>query len=338
MSKIFYLIFILFITQTCCAEQNLFKQKVNRYAKDVALGKQTGVTSFIVVQNNQPLVTSYAPDYSETSKHDLRSVTKSITALLIGRAVDEKLLPNEKVLIKSLLNTSPSTTSAFNQIRINDLLTMRTGLACDDWVPSSLGNEDKMYQEKNWSDFFLSLPQSHEVGSHFSYCTGGAILLGDILNNKLHGKLQQWADQRLFSKLDIVDYRWSKTPYGEIDTGGHIYMKSADLIKIGQLLLNQGRYNNQQVVPTSWVEKLFTAQTKVYERPYFYSYWWWLNTKAQDEKNLKTQYIFAWGNGGQYLFIIPKHQVVIVFTGLNFNSRAMLKPQLKVKEWLKILE
>jgi CubicO group peptidase (beta-lactamase class C family) len=215
---------------------------------------------------------------------------------------------------------------------------MRTGLACDDWVPSSLGNEDKMYQQKNWLHFFLALPQSHEVGSHFSYCTGGAILLGHILNDKLHGKIRQWADQRLFSKLNIADYHWSSTPNGQLDTGGHIYMKAVDLVKIGQLLLNNGRYSNQQVIPAAWVEKLFTAQTRVYERPYHYSYWWWLKSKKLSQKDTKNLFMFAWGNGGQYLFVIPKQKMVIVFTGSNFNSREMLKPQIKVIEWLQLLK
>lgn len=335
MKQKLYCVIFAVLAQPCFATEQNFHQKINQYAKKVITGAEKGVTSFIVIKNNQRLVSSYAPNYTNDTQHDLRSVTKSITALLLGQAIQEQLIADEQSAIKSLLPSTAFTTSpAIQNLSIIDLLTMRTGLACDDWVPSSLGNEDKMYLQNNWPKFFLALPASHEKGKHFSYCTGAAIVIGHILNNKLNGNLAQWVDQRLFSKLNVTDYKWTKTPYGEIDTGGHLYMKAEDLAKFGQLVLNQGRYNNQQVIAKSWIDKLFTAQTKVYERPYFYSYWWWLSSDNTANNRKQKPYLFAWGNGGQYLFIIPEHKLVMVFTGTNFNSKEMLKPQRKVKEWL----
>lgn len=337
--KNFLLILILFPFTKVYAENKAFLY-ISEYAREVQNGKENGVTSFIVFQNDKVLHESYAPTVNRNDLHDLRSVTKSISALLITKAIEDEILPHRETKILTLIDQDERNNSAFSNIRINDLLTMQTGLACDDWVPASLGNEDKMYLSANWVTFFLSLPVSHEAGKHFSYCTGGAIFLGHVLNSALNNNLESWAEDKLFTPLEIKKYKWSKTPYGELDTGGHLYMKPIDLIKIGQLILNKGSYQKKRIISSKWIKRITSVQTKVYERPYHYGYWWWLDIpqNIQPNEESKPNLIFAWGNGGQYLFISPKHDIIFVFTGTNYNDKEMLLPQKHVKNWLRYMD
>ena len=318
------------------AELGKIETLLKQYAAHVNQGNEQGVTSFLVYKNKQRLFESYAPTYHANSTHDLRSVTKSLTAILVGIAIEENIFPKPTEKVTPYINSIGANNTSFKHITFGDLLTMRTGLACDDWVPASLGNEDKMYLSPNWAKFFIALPLSHETGKHFSYCTGGAVLTGHLLNQALNNDFEGWSKQILFSKLDITNFKWSKTPYGVVDTGGHIFMTARDLAKIGQMILNKGNFNGQQIVASHWINEITTSHTKVYERPYEYGYWWWLlpSNTTQNNTTAEPELIFAWGNGGQYLFISPKHQLIFVFTGTNFNSREMLKPQRKVKEWL----
>lgn len=315
------------------------ESRLKQYATSVSQGKEEGVTSFLVYKNNLRLFEHYAPNYNANDTHDLRSVTKSLTAILVGIAIEQGLFPKTTENITPYINNIAANNTHLKQITFSDLLTMRTGLACDDWVPASLGNEDKMYLSANWAKFFIDLPFSHTPGKHFSYCTGGAVLVGHLLNQTLNNDFESWSKQYLFSKLNISNYKWSKTPYGVVDTGGHIFMTPRDLAKIGQLILNNGKYNEQQILPSYWLDKMTSSHTKVYERPYEYGYWWWLLPPKKTLNNItkKAELIFAWGNGGQYLFISPKHQLIFVFTGTNYNSRKMLLPQLKVKKWLSLI-
>jgi len=329
------LCFILLTFKVHSTKVDIIKPLLTKYGQEVNNGKAKGVTSFIVLKNDKLLIESYSPTTSKHDKQDVRSVTKSITALLIGQAIESGIIPNEHTLVSTFGVSSRS----FSNIKISDLLTMRTGLACDDWVPASIGNEDKMYQSPNWAEFFLALPLSHETGKHFSYCTGSAIYLGHILNNNLENNLASWANKNLFSQLNIIDFHWSKTPYNIIDTGGHLYIKPLDLAKFGQLILNNGTFKGRKIIPSSWIKKMLTAHTKVYERPFHYGFWWWLTipNDVSETKDRQADLIFAWGNGGQYLFVSPKHQLIFVFTGTNYNTREMLRPQLLVKEWLALL-
>jgi CubicO group peptidase (beta-lactamase class C family) len=120
---------------------------------------------------------------------------------------------------------------------------------------------------------------------------------------------------------------WAKAPNGAIDAGGHLQLTSRELLKIGTLVLNGGRYQAKQIVSRSWVQRSTSPLTPVYERRYKYGYLWWVDEVATSPGGKPVRVVFAWGNGGTYLFIVPERSLVVVFTGKNYNSSLGLLPQ-----------
>lgn len=282
------------------------------------------------------LLSSKSPE-SINMPVDIRSATKSITALLFGTG--------ESNLDKKRLNTPISdflppdsarqfiNTDLKSSITLMDLFSMRAGLACDDWVGASLGHEDKMYQTKNWLTFWSELPISHTPGKHFSYCTGNVIALGNVLASLQQTSVPLHAQNSLFSPLGIVEATWATTPEGGTDTGGHLNIGLIDLHKIGVLVLNQGQWEGQQIVNSDWLNMITQRQSNVPERREGYGLLWW--TVDVELDNHSVNVIYAHGNGGNFIIVVPALEIVAAFTGNAFNSKAQFLPfRLLVKHLL----
>jgi CubicO group peptidase (beta-lactamase class C family) len=294
---------------------------------EIKIGKHKGVTGAVLSVGKDVLLTASAPGKSVDRKVDIRSVTKSITSLLIGKLIEEGVLKNVNVKVANILPDEFAFLDANNpkrKITIEDILTMRTGLACNDWVPASLGQEDKMYKTKDWAKFILETPIAHEVGKHFSYCTGGVVLLGRVIKKLSGFSVPEYAEKTLFGPLGIENTKWEQTPKGYTDTGGHLRLSVNDLHKIGKMILANGIASGEQVINKKWVAASTKEHTRIYERREQYGYLWWRNQAEVDGKTLTL--IYAHGNGGNFVFIIPELELVSAFTGTNFGKREQFIP------------
>ena len=155
------------------------------------------------------------------------------------------------------------------EITVEDYLTMSSPLECDDWNDASRGNEERMYLVEGWAQFILDLPiRGHmHIGEriepppydrHFSYCTGGAFVLSEILEKTTGLRSDRYAEQRLFAPLGITNVQWVYSPLNVPQTGGGLRLTSPDLLKIGQLYperrplagtLNHGRSLGAELNP-----------------------------------------------------------------------------------------
>ncbi|PKB00377.1 CubicO group peptidase (beta-lactamase class C family) [Flavobacteriaceae bacterium MAR_2009_75] len=266
------------------------------------------------------------PYYKETELHTLQSVTKSITAILFGIALDfntdyavtDKAMPlltNEEDTIQDKRK---------EKITIEDLLTMRSGLKWNEETDHNDTTNDcfRLEASDNWIDYVLSRPMDTLPGSKFVYNGGGTVLLGKIIRTITGKRIDKWAEEKLFGPLGITEYYWKETPDGEIDTEGGLYLKAEDLAKIGSLLLNKGKWNNTQIVSENW----FTTSTSPIVKdvkPHWgnktgYGYQWWIPEYNDDGK----PNIYAGnGYGGQYLMMSPKYNLIVVFNGWNINDQ-----------------
>jgi CubicO group peptidase (beta-lactamase class C family) len=300
---------------------------LDEIAAAINAGKHKGVTGGIIsVQGNIRFVAA-APGKSPDKKVDIRSATKSITSLLIGKLLEENKLKRVKVEVSDILTDEFSSFSKDDPkrtITIEDILTMRTGLACDDWVPASLGQEDRMYKTKDWAQFILNVPVAHDVGKHFSYCTGGVVLLGRVIEKLAGMSVPEYANLHLFEPLGITGAKWEKTPKGYTDTGGHLRLGLRDLHKIGRMVLDQGKYEGKRIVDANWIKASSMMRTGIYERRETYGYLWWRNEAQVDGRKLTL--IYAHGNGGNFIFIVPELELVAAFTGTNYGRREQFIP------------
>lgn len=307
---------------------------IETIAGKLSRGDYDGITGGMVSVDGKLLFEAYAGGNDADKRHDVRSATKSITSLLIGELVEDGSLSSVNVKVSKILPDEfahMANDDLRRGIRIEDILTMRTGLACNDWVPASLGQEDKMYKTRDWAAFLLSQPLAHEIGEHFSYCTGGVVLLGRVIKKLAGMDVPSFAEERLFRSLGIMGAKWEKTPTGRTDTGGHLRLSLPDLHKLGVLMLNKGRVGDTQVVTEDWIKASTKEHTNIYERHERYGYLWWLN--SGEVKGKAVSLIFAHGNGGNFIFIMPELNLVAAFTGENYGKPTQFIPmQILTKE------
>ncbi|MEM6895202.1 MAG: serine hydrolase [Bacteroidota bacterium] len=295
---------------------------------------ENGVESLLIAKKDTLLMDTYFKGYAPDVPHDLRSVTKGFISILIGIAVDKGLIedindPIQKYLgpLKPLKNKS----EAKSRITLKHLLTMSSGWDCNDWDKKSKGQEDKVYRKKDWLQYTMDLPMVNEPGQQSAYCTMGTVLLGAILEQVSEQSLETFAHAHLFEPLSISNYQWGHTSKENvISSAKRLYLTPRDMAKIGILLLNQGKWDDQQIVSRNWVGEMTKAQTQL--AGLRYGYLWW-NIPFSDGIQVHNAKV-AMGNGGQYIIVLPDVPLVIVFTGNAFNSKKDKLPLTWVQQYI----
>jgi len=188
-----------------------------------------------------------------------------------------------------------------------------------------------MYVTENWTQFVLDLPirgfpswmaklQDSPYGRSFSYCTAGVFLLGRVLERSAKMPIPEFASTNLFSRLGIEKTSWKFSPLGEAQTGGGLGLCSRDLLMLGQLYLNGGTWNGQQLVSTNWIKTSVQPHARVDEQTE-YGYLWWLKTFQTGGKSYPAY--FMSGNGGNKVAVFPALDMVVVITSTNYNTKGM---------------
>ncbi len=303
--------------------------KIERMDSLISNNEFKSISSVVIAHKGKIVFENYYHDNNSNTKHNTRSATKTITGTLIGSLIQDGSLKSaeEKASQYSKVKNLQYPDNRKNEITIEDLLTMSTILECDDWDQNSRGQEEKMYIIEDWVKFYWDLPikgfpewktkpQDSKYGRSFSYCTAGVVVLGDVINN-ITGSLEDYAEKALFSKLGITDYHWQMTPSGLPMTGGGLGLRSRDLLKIGQLYLNGGRWNDNQIVSEEFVQKSTEPHAEVGMFDYEYGYLWWLSEFGQDQKE---KAYFMSGTGGNKIVIIPELELVVVLTSTYYNG------------------
>ncbi|WP_452222788.1 serine hydrolase domain-containing protein [Lacinutrix chionoecetis] len=270
--------------------------------------------------------TDWHPYYKKSELHTLQSVTKSITSILLGIALDlddEYNVSNKAMPLLTGYNDSDFQDKRKQNITIEDLLTMRSGIQWNEETDHNDHTNDCFLLEAsdNWIEYVLSKPMDTIPGTKFVYNGGGTVLLGKIVRTITGKRIDKWAEEKLFEPLGITDYYWKETPDGEIDTEGGLYLKTEDLAKIGALYLNNGKWNGKQIVSKSWVTTSTSPLLKNVKPQWRdvtgYGYQWWIPEYTDDGR---VGIYAANGYGGQYLMVAPEYNLIIVFNGWNINS------------------
>lgn len=275
------------------------------------------VQSMLLVKNNQLVLEEYFDDNQRDTQHDVRSVTKSFFSLLLGIAIDKGFIasvddPIARYFPSSRLAKDPNK----SKITIRHLITMSTGLDCNDWDRKSKGQEDKLYKKKDWISYTLDLPLINEPGKVSNYCSAGTILTAEIISIASGMPIDKFANKYLFSPMDINELHWSHTSNKEvIASGKRLYMRPRDMAKIGQLILQNGEWKGTQLISPAWIMESTSKHTTITGLDY--GYLWWNFTFPTESKEHKA--VAATGNGGQYIMIFPDQDLIAVFTGGAYN-------------------
>ena len=254
--------------------------------------------------------------------HDIRSAGKSITALAVGAAIADGHLASVDVAVWPLLGV---TEGPHQGIRVRDLLTMSSSLACDDWQGRrSPGFEERMYRHRNWVDFASRLPadpayeRNADGFGRFAYCTAGVFLLGQVVQAATGEPFDAYVRRRLFEPLGVGEVVWRRSRSGEVQAGGQLQIAATDLAKLGRLVLDGGRWQGEQVLPEAWIEQMLQPWRAI--GPDGYGYLWW-SRMAQGPQGAERLW-FMRGNGGNLVVLIGSLDTVVVVQAANYNDPA----------------
>jgi CubicO group peptidase (beta-lactamase class C family) len=320
--------------KTSLAEGGLSEAKLRSLESAIRSGEFKKIGSVLIARHGKLAYEGYF-DGDAATLRDTRSATKTITGILIGRAIEEHKLSGVNARILELLpehgrkiqNPDPRKAA----ITVEDFLTMSSPLECDDWNDASRGNEERMYLVEDWAQFILDLPvrgrmhlgeklEPPPYGRYFSYCTGGVFTLSEVLARTTGMRTDHYAQEKLFTPLGITDVAWFYSPMNVPQTGGGLRFRSSDLLKIAQLYLDSGRWQGKQIVSEEWVKTSIRPHAQIDETTN-YGYLWWLKEFKSGEKSYPAFYMT--GNGGNKVVAIPGLEMAVVITSTNFNARGM---------------
>lgn len=313
------------------SEEGFSTERIQRMDSLVRAGDFKKITSVLVARNGKTVFESYY-DGEPNALRNTRSLTKTITGMLVGIAIDKGYLPGQDATVlkyfsdkKPFQNADPRK----EKITVEDLLTMSSCLECDDDNSFSRGNEERMYLIEDWVKFALDLPvkgfapwmtkpQDSPYGRSFSYCTAGVVVLGGVLEKSVKMPIPEFAQKNIFTPLGIQKEEWQLSPTGLAMTGGGLGLQSRDLLKLGQLYLNGGVWNGNRVVSEKWVKASIQPHAQI-DDDTEYGYLWWLKTFKSGDRSYRAYYMT--GNGGNKTVVLPELNMVVVITTTNYNMR-----------------
>jgi CubicO group peptidase (beta-lactamase class C family) len=298
---------------------------------------EANVHAVVIVRHGKLVFEQYFPgpderwdvagqyDHDATTKHDMRSASKSVISLLVGVAIDRKLIAsaNEPV-VKFFPEYSSVKSPGWDQVTLRHLLTMSSGMQWDEnrgWNDPK-NDEPHLGSEADPIRYILSKPIAAPPDTVWTYNGGGTDLLGNILERVSGKPLEAFAREVLFQPLGITDLEWKTYPKnGKIASAVGLRIRPRDAAKIGQLVLNGGAWGGKAIVSPEWIAQSVRPRFQAigyFSGLFFYGQQWWLGRSIALEQEVK--WIAAMGSGGQRLFIVPDRDLVVMTTsGLYFR-------------------
>lgn len=243
---------------------------------------------------------------------NLKSASKSLLSTLIGIAIAEGHLEG---LDQPIAPFFPEYVGAdadprLHELTVGNLLSMQSGLE-----PTSFGNYGEWVTSRNWVRYVLSRPFVDERGGRMLYSTGSTHVLSALLTRATGMSTLQYARTRLAEPLGIRIPAWTRDPQGVYFGGNEMHLRPRDLLAYGELYRRGGRSDTVQIVPEDWIRQSWTQRTTSRFNGHGYGLGWWIRSRRGHDV------YFAWGYGGQYLFIVPDLELTVVTTSDPVSPR-----------------
>lgn len=283
------------------------------------------VQSLVIEKENEIIAERYTGGMHAERNTNIKSASKSVLSLLVGLAIEHGYLDGVDQTIDQFFpeyfETNPD--SVKETITIQDLLTMRSGLET-----TSFRNYGRWVLSRNWIDFTLDQPITENPGGRMIYSTGSSHLLSVIITRASGMSTRAFANRYLFDPLDIQAGGWDRDPQGYYMGGNNMALSPMDLIKIGRLVMNLGTYNNETILSREWILESVDIYTQSNFNPYNFGYLWWRKKQGDYEV------FFAWGNGGQYIIMLPELDTVISITSNLAQNSGSRRYQRQIFQYL----
>jgi CubicO group peptidase (beta-lactamase class C family) len=260
--------------------------------------------SLLVSWQGSIVLERYFNGATATRAANVKSVAKSVISALVGIAIDRRFIAGVETPIATYFpELAKDRDSRKRTITIEDLLTMRSGLES-----TSNRNYGAWVLSRNWVQFALARPLIAEPGTEMDYSTGNTHLLSAIITKATRTSTWQFANDTLARPLGFSLPRWARDPQGIYFGGNDMLMTPRQMVAFGELYLHEGRIDGRQIVPERWIERSWVGRDRSSWSGQMYGYGWWVRDLAGRRA------YYAWGFGGQYIFVIPELDLVVVTT------------------------
>jgi CubicO group peptidase (beta-lactamase class C family) len=306
------------------AGSDLGESTADRIVRGVLDGTYPDVHSVLLYQRGHLVMEEYFYGYDVGRPHQLRSATKSVVGALAGIAIDRGALSGvgERVLPYMRYGSYANPDPRKSAMTLGNFLSMSSGLDCNDHSSSSPGRETVIDETPDWVKATLDLPMIDEPGSKAYYCSGGVAVVGRLIENAVHMSLPDFAQANLFGPLGISrsDWVWNYDLTNADREYSQIHLRPRDMLKLGILFAQGGRWEGRQIVSSSWVRASLAEHGHVDDTSYGY-FWWrpWFNVATSNGWQ-QVHLMAAQGNGGQKIYLVPQYDLVAVFTAGDYNS------------------
>ena len=266
-------------------------------------------------------------EFDRDTEHFLGSAYKSFISALIGIAIDKETIFNiDQKMFSFFPEYQEYNNIDKNNINIRQMLNMTSGLDWDDGsypIYDPRNDEYQLLFNEEPVKFILKKNLIYLPGEKFHYNSGTTFLLSEIISRVSGLSFDIFASEVLFKPLGITQFRWaiSRNEHHSIFSGG-LYLRPRDMAKFGQLILNNGLWNNKRIISEEWINKMLTESIRFpYQRPPMpemirgYGYQWWL---GQCDEELKLYCAAGWG--GNFIMVLPDINITIVFTAGDYEN------------------
>jgi CubicO group peptidase (beta-lactamase class C family) len=271
--------------------------------------KNLNIHSVLVIRHGYLVTEVYFPPYNREIKHPVYSITKSVTSAMTGIAIENSQI---KSVHQNILDFFPEIATEtkdkyLKDITVEHLLTMSAGFNTNT-LPDFYNKDASFNSAKHILTYDSVL---FKPGETFYYDSGLPHLMSAIIQKTSGQTLEAYAKTDLFGPLDITNYGWQSDPQGITTGNSGLILRPSDMAKLGYLYLHNGQWNGKQIVPAEWVQASTTRHMETKglmnaSEDDGYGYFWWIDSFGGYS---------AHGFGGQYVFVLPKLDMIVVFTG-----------------------
>jgi len=300
------------ITVSTAEEEKVSTEKLEKLVDAVTSGEFGTLHSILVMKNGKLILEEYFDAYSAEDLHMLQSCTKSISSLLVGIAIDKGFVKDVEMKTPEFFpELSEKINKDWEKVSLKNLLKMSAGVNWDNNADESINKEDPNY-------LLNILQRSIKVkpGELFEYRSPNTNLIAGIIKNVSGMRADKFSEKYLFKPLGIELYNWHLIAGNSLpDMSGSLGLRPRDMVKIGLLVLNNGKWKDKQIISEKWIVESTTKQI-ITEWVLDYGYFWWT---GQSKKHSGISALVAMGLGSQFIVMIPELNVVAVTTGYNME-------------------
>ncbi|MGE5559643.1 MAG: serine hydrolase domain-containing protein [Chloroflexota bacterium] len=277
----------------------------------------------LIARHGRLVLEEYFHGFDRERPHDMRSASKTFASLLVGIASEAGAPLDENTPVYSLFPEYGDLVALDRRraaMTVAHLMTMTSGLACDDYDDASPGNEDRLQsqtEEPDWFRYTLGLPLANMPGTKYAYCSAAVNLLGGVIRNAVGTWLPEYFRQRVAEPLQMGRYHINLMPTGDAYMGGGMHLRPRDMLKLGQLHLDQGCWNGRRIVSADWVRRATTPRVALPDGSHD-GYNWHCHQYTVGGRALREY--DASGNGGQLVMVFPDLDLVVAITAGNYGQ------------------